>query len=361
MVTCSSRGSTNSPSTVKCAGVGAVLIPCCLEMTSGGLMAAILLIFISDGALGTTTAPTLEGAGFRGSDVGLSLESPGSLFGWDASREGRPLPRWVRGAEDLPPRPDWDSSAAAWWMTSLAEPLAVGESCRQLLWDFAQSSASLISCVVKNARPVRLCEECTPQFQSLWEAFANISKNSGNVSCSKQLLRSDRLQLVLNMNNYLRKIWTDSMCDACLNENKTAPSMDTLTFRKMLNDSLSCFDHYSLKRTALKNNSDVCVKCKVFYNNLTEWYYSLVDKQSLCIDIIDAMNLTQQLWSKTYNCTVPCSDTIPVIAVSTFLLFLPVIFYLSSFLHSEQKKWKLMEPKRLKPCSSTAHIEDRSS
>ncbi|XP_048387246.1 osteopetrosis-associated transmembrane protein 1 [Stegostoma tigrinum] len=324
-------------------------------MTGSGLLCVFLLVFISDGAFGITTAFTPVGAGFRRGDD-LSLESPGPPFGWDVPREGRPMPRWVREAGELPLQPDWDS-AATWWMISPA----VGESCRQLLWDFAQSSASLVSCVVKNARPVRVCEECTSQFHILWEAFANISKNSGNVSCSKQLLRSDRLQLVLNMNNYLEKIWTDSMCDACLNGNKTAPSVDTLTFRKMLSDSLSCFDHYSLKHTALRNNSDLCVKCKGFYNNLTEWYNSMADKQSLCIDIIDAMNLTQQLWSKTYNCIVPCSDTIPVIAVSTFLLFLPVIFYLSSFLHSEQKKWKLMEPKRLKPCSSTAHIEDRSS
>ncbi|XP_048452654.1 osteopetrosis-associated transmembrane protein 1 [Rhincodon typus] len=231
-----------------------------LVMTGGGLLGVILLVFISDGAFGITTASTPEGAGDV-SDDDLSLESPGPPFGWDVPREGRPMPRWVRGANDLPLQPDWDS-AATWWMTSLA----VGESCRQLLWDFAQSSASLVSCVVKNARPVRVCEECTPQFHSLWEAFANISVRSG-----EQV--SHRLKL-------------------------TRPF---------------------------------------------------------------AMNLTQQLWSKTYNCIVPCSDTIPVIAVSTFLLFLPVIFYLSSFLHSEQKKWKLMEPKRLKPCSSTAHIEDRSS
>lgn len=54
------------------------------------------------------------------------------------------------------------------------------------------------------------------------------------------------------------------------------------------------------------------------------------------------MNTTHRLWSKSFNCSVPRAETVPVIAVSSFMLFLPIIFYLSSFLHSEQKKRKLI-------------------
>ncbi|XP_067883265.1 osteopetrosis-associated transmembrane protein 1 isoform X2 [Heterodontus francisci] len=309
-------------------------------MAGAGLLSAILLGLIRHGALSTSAAVgggsvsaalSLEGAGFRRTDD-VSLESP-ALAWWGGTgvyREDGPLPRRVRGASGPP---DW-GSAPAWWMTSgldSAHLLGESETCQQLLQEFAESSAALADCV----------------------------KSSGNVTCSKQLLRSDRLQIVLKMHNYLQKIWIDSLCDACLNGNKTAPSVDTVIFKKMLNDSLNCFDHYSSERPDHGNHSDLCIKCKVSYNNLTKWYNGMANKQRLCIDIVDAMNLTRQLWSKTYNCTVPCSDTIPVIAVSTFLLFLPVIFYLSSFLHSEQKKWKLIEPKRLKPCSSAARIEDQ--
>ncbi|XP_072356058.1 osteopetrosis-associated transmembrane protein 1 isoform X1 [Scyliorhinus torazame] len=321
-------------------------------MSGAGFLGAILLCLLSGGPLG--------GAAFRSSDD-LSPERPGPPpLGRDVYRADGPLPRRVREAGGGPP--DWDSAAAAaWWMTSGADRLDLSESCRQLLRGFARSGAALIGCVARNARPVRVCEECIPQFHSLGEAFSNISENSGNISCSKQLLSSDRLQIVLNMYNYLHSIWTDSVCDACLNSNGTAPSVDTVIFRKMLNDSLNCFDRYS-KYPDHGNRSDLCIKCKTSYNNLTKWYNKMADTQPImCIDIVDAMNLTRQLWSKTYNCTVPCSDTVPVIAVSTFLLFLPVIFYLSTYLHSEQKKMKLMEPKRLKPCSSAAHIEDRSS
>lgn len=81
----------------------------------------------------------------------------------------------------------------------------------------------------------------------------------------------------------------------------------------------------------------------------------------LCIDVEDAMNITRKLWSRTFNCSVPCSDTVPVIAVSVFILFLPVVFYLSSFLHSEQKKRKLILPKRLKSSTSFANIQENSN
>lgn len=81
----------------------------------------------------------------------------------------------------------------------------------------------------------------------------------------------------------------------------------------------------------------------------------------LCIDVEDAMNITRKLWSRTFNCSVPCSDTVPVIAVSVFILFLPIVFYLSSFLHSEQKKRKLILPKRLKSSTSFANIQENSN
>lgn len=54
------------------------------------------------------------------------------------------------------------------------------------------------------------------------------------------------------------------------------------------------------------------------------------------------MNVTRRLWSKTFNCSLKREENVPVIAVSSFMLFLPIIFYLSNYLHSEQKKRKLI-------------------
>ncbi|XP_051881401.1 osteopetrosis-associated transmembrane protein 1 [Pristis pectinata] len=306
-----------------------------------------------------------EGALSLSSSVGLQPDF--SWHGHDAAAAAAPAP-WLGGVDgpltlvgvrEARSPPDWEGTAG-WWMSfvpdgsQLSEEQAVSQRCRQLLAEFGDSCKALVGCAVKNARPVRICEKCLSLFHDFWDAFANISKDSGNVSCSTQLLRSDRLQIVLKTQKFLQQLWTGSQCDACLNENKTALSTDTVIFKKLLNDTLTCFEQHSLKHPVHSNHSDLCIKCKVSYNNLTEYYGRMETNKNLCIDIIDEMNLTRQLWSKTYNCTIRDSDIVPVIAVSTFLLFLPVIFYLSSFLHSEQKKLKLIEPKRLKHSSSNS-------
>ncbi|XP_069739673.1 osteopetrosis-associated transmembrane protein 1 isoform X2 [Narcine bancroftii] len=218
-------------------------------------------------------------------DNAASAQSRSSVWWGDV-----PGPLRVREARS---RADWDS-AGGWWGASLADGLegrAVSQTCRQLLLEFGDRGAALVGCALKNARPVQVCERCLSDFHSFWDAFANLSKNSGNDSCSTQLLTSDSLQIVLKIRNFLQLIWIKSQCDACLNENKTAPSMDTLNFKKLLNDSLNCFEQHS-RHPVYKNYSDLCIKCKASYNNLTEHYSRMEKNENLCIDIIDALSST---------------------------------------------------------------------
>lgn len=51
--------------------------------------------------------------------------------------------------------------------------------CRELLMDFANSSAELTGCMVRSARPVRLCQTCYPLFQQVASKMDNISRNVG--------------------------------------------------------------------------------------------------------------------------------------------------------------------------------------
>ncbi|XP_059838974.1 osteopetrosis-associated transmembrane protein 1 [Hypanus sabinus] len=309
-------------------------------MSGAVLLSGCLLAVLGDGALGFSSSAGLQPDFIRRGDGSHQAAAWGGVGG--PLREG--------------------GSPAGWWMASalldseLLVDGAVNPRCRQLLNEFGESCSTLLSCLVKNARPVRVCERCFSHFNNFSDVYDKIAKDSGNVSCTAQLLRSDRLQIVLNTQKSLRTIWTDAQCDDCLNENKTALSTDTVIFKKLLSDSLSCFEQHFSKHPVHSNHSEVCIKCHSSYKNLTEYYDRMKNKGKLCIDTDDAMNLTRQLWSKTYNCTVHCRDMVSVIAISTFLLFLPVIFYLSSFLHSEQKKLKLIEPKRLKHSSSNTSM-----
>uniref|UniRef100_A0A8C2EK05 Osteoclastogenesis associated transmembrane protein 1 n=1 Tax=Cyprinus carpio TaxID=7962 RepID=A0A8C2EK05_CYPCA len=137
----------------------------------------------------------------------------------------------------------------------------------------------------------------------------------------------------------LDEIWTSAECKQCLIEDQDALSNDTLYYVATLNQSLSCFEQY------LRNHTELCKGCKTSYRRLNEVYGTMERNQMLCIDLEDATNMTQPLWSKNFSCLLPREETVPVITVSSFMLFLPVIFYLSSFLHSEQKKHKFIHRK----------------
>uniref|UniRef100_A0A3Q1LUZ5 Osteoclastosis associated transmembrane protein 1 n=1 Tax=Bos taurus TaxID=9913 RepID=A0A3Q1LUZ5_BOVIN len=195
--------------------------------------------------------------------------------------------------------------------------------CRELLLDFANSSAELTGCLVRGARPVRLCQTCYPLFQQVANKMDNISRAVGNSSeshsCARSLLMADRMQIVVILSEFFNSTWQKANCANCLTNKSEELSNSTVYFLNQFNHTLTCFE-----------------------NNLQ-------------------MNITRKLWSRTFNCSVLCRDTVPVIAVSVFILFLPVVFYLSSFLHSEQKKRKLILPKRLKSSTSFANIQENSN
>ncbi|XP_006840015.1 PREDICTED: osteopetrosis-associated transmembrane protein 1 [Chrysochloris asiatica] len=251
--------------------------------------------------------------------------------------------------------------------------------CRELLLDFANSSAELTGCLVRSARPVRFCQTCYPLFQQVVNKMDNISRSVRNTSeshnCARSLLMVDRVQIVVILSEFFNSTWQKANCANCLTNNSQELSNSTVYFLSLFNQTLTCFENnlqessHSLLQP--KNYSEVCKNCREAYKTLSSLYNEMQKSKEaenkadprthLCIDVEDAMNITRKLWSRTFNCSVLCSDTVPVIAVSVFILFLPVVFYLSSFLHSEQKKRKLILPKRLKSSTSFVNIHENSN
>lgn len=250
------------------------------------------------------------------------------------------------------------STLGSFYSLSLSSlfPEDLNEYCIELLSIYRQRYVTYANCLVTYARPVKICQNCYTDFNSLADIYKNISSDHpgpGNVSCHDSLMRSDRLMLLYALFNQLDEIWRSAACKQCLTKEQEALSNDTVYFMATLNQSLSCFEQYQ------KNHSELCKDCKASYKKLKALYGRMDKNQTLCIDLEDAMNITQQLWSKNFSCLLPREETVPVIAVSSFMLFLPIIFYLSSFLHSEQKKRKLIHPKRAKSSNSLMNIQDK--
>eukprot|EP00066_Takifugu_rubripes_P006853 XP_003971934.2 PREDICTED: osteopetrosis-associated transmembrane protein 1 [Takifugu rubripes] len=251
-----------------------------------------------------------------------------------------------------------DSVLALNLLSLLPEDQEISVYCRNLLGIFGQRYVASIDCFVPAARPVKVCQNCFSAYGSLGDIYVNISDKTGpgNESCKEILLHSDRLMLLDLLHNSLSDIWTQSNCDRCITTGYRSLTNDTLVFLATLNQTLTCFE-----KNQQDNQTELCKSCKGIYGELNKLYNRLDKSQAVCIDMEDSMNTTHRLWSTSFNCSVPRAETVPVIAVSSFMLFLPVIFYLSSFLHSEQKKRKLIHPKRAKSYNTLMNIQDKLS
>uniref|UniRef100_A0A3Q1ET04 Osteoclastogenesis associated transmembrane protein 1 n=1 Tax=Acanthochromis polyacanthus TaxID=80966 RepID=A0A3Q1ET04_9TELE len=256
-------------------------------------------------------------------------------------------------------KPFADSVFSLNLLSSFPEDLEISDYCVELLNIFGQRYVDYVKCLVPAARPVKVCQNCFSTYGILVDTYQNISSDQmgpGNVSCRDSLLRSDRLMLVYQLYSNLEDLWEKSNCDHCITATFQSLTNTTLYFMTVLNQTITCFDQYKER-----NHTELCKNCKNTYRGLNELYGRMEKNHTLCIDIEDAMNMTRKLWSKNFNCSFPREETVAVIAVSSFMLFLPIIFYLSSFLHSEQKKRKLIHPKRAKSYNSLMNIQDKLS
>ncbi|OWK01447.1 OSTM1, partial [Cervus elaphus hippelaphus] len=88
--------------------------------------------------------------------------------------------------------------------------------CRELLLDFGNSSAELTGCLVRGARPVRVCQTCYPLFQQVANKMDNISRAVGNSSeshsCARSLLMADRMQIVVILSEFFNSTWQKANC-----------------------------------------------------------------------------------------------------------------------------------------------------
>lgn len=255
-------------------------------------------------------------------------------------------------------KPAVDSVFPLSLLSSFPEDQEVSEYCTELLHIFGQRYVELVRCLVPAARPVKVCQGCFVSYGRVVDIYKNISSEvgPGNESCSESLIRGDRLMLVYEMYSNLEDLWVKANCQHCLGQTSPGLTNETVAFMAALNQTITCFDKFRQG-----NHTELCKNCTSAYKNLSWLYNGLEKKNILCIDIEDAMNVTRKLWSKTFNCSFPREETVPVIAVSSFMLFLPIIFYLSSYLHSEQKKRKIIHPRRAKSSNSLMNIQDKQS
>ncbi|XP_029451166.1 osteopetrosis-associated transmembrane protein 1 isoform X2 [Rhinatrema bivittatum] len=184
----------------------------------------------------------------------------------------------------------------------LPEQPDLDPACQQLLGEVANGTAALSQCLVRFARPARLCRDCRPEYQQLSRQVTDIALALGNTSesgsCARNLLQSDRIQLILSFTTFFNNTWKDSKCEQCFQSDGGQMLNSTVTFLALFDALMVCFEQNIQGQTIIPlqpgNYSQVCRNCSNSYRKLNALYSQLEEEHALCIDLEDAGCKTQE-------------------------------------------------------------------
>ena len=83
--------------------------------------------------------------------------------------------------------------------------------CACFLRFFANATQHFNWCIVKHARPLRMCEKCTEQYSRLLERNP-VNFNSSR--CVDELIRSERFQVVMKVYDFQTGLWESAHCES---------------------------------------------------------------------------------------------------------------------------------------------------
>ncbi|KAL0267882.1 UNVERIFIED_CONTAM: hypothetical protein PYX00_010028 [Menopon gallinae] len=228
--------------------------------------------------------------------------------------------------------------------------------CTFLLQNFASASAEFMFCSISNARPIQMCTLCVDSYSGVVEGHSNIFRveESENKTCRDELINLDRLAIIEAGYSYIRDLWLKANCKNCFlpNPNTTTPfqlSNETKEFQRLHLELKKCLDA-NYNESTREYNREVCKICSSKYSDMNTFYGNLKKDLNdlLCMDIVDSMNVTQNLWSDRLH----CGETImflewQLITYTTVVLIIPIVFYLCAWRFTKTKPSDVSHQKRL--------------
>lgn len=252
------------------------------------------------------------------------------------------------------------ASSAAWTLLlfGVLSTVAVGiddnSTCFHQLTDYASKIADLVRCSAFNARPFTMCENCIETYVNSSVTYDHMMKtvDYDGTSCRDELINSDKVQVIRQLQAAVSSIWDESHCSNCFADGFADEDLafhelsnSTLTFNALINETFSCIDR-NINATVVDN---VCVKCSANYKDLNKLYntMSTTSADGLCMDTVDKMNLTRMIWSNQLRC-VHHKNTAWAVVLSTVVIgVLPIAFYVFVFLQADRQEHCVIPQKRL--------------
>ena len=224
---------------------------------------------------------------------------------------------------------------------SSANHLGEASDCWVLVQTFSNTSSQFTMCATRNAKPILLCHHCVREFLTVRAAYRAIESNHlKGVNCKKLLDGKDRLQILTHTWANIggkHGLWTKGYCDACYTQPLNKHSRlrkQTADFQKLAAKVEICFrDNPNPGNQS--HPAGACAACRDQYSILNSFYKENFPSQphidGVCIDTLDTLNRTQKLWgTDRYYCNRKIHNDDLVIVVAFFILFSPLMFYLTA-------------------------------
>ncbi|CAG0898289.1 unnamed protein product [Darwinula stevensoni] len=238
--------------------------------------------------------------------------------------------------------------------------------CEDLLKYFSHAVSEFTHCAVRFARPIHLCEKCVQQYLNVSQAHHAIimeqDENSGE-GCISELLNADRIQIVETSFQFTMNLWEKAACDNCFEKYGNG----TLT-TDLNNVTKSFMAQYKKMLACLQNQTEVlgvhgigpdtwsgktrnvtCDRCQDSYRALNYIYADVlgdIDADHICMDIVDAMNMTRMVWSQNLKCTQRNVTAEAPFIVVTCMCILPPLFYLLAWCLPQHQRGPIIRQKR---------------
>jgi len=231
--------------------------------------------------------------------------------------------------------------------------------CKEILDRLARSSSVFTSCMLEKSQPwFSSCLSCAQHYQQMQSIYSQLQSSPGNqsVSCYDVFFYGAKINLLEEVYLNAVGVWKKPYCLACFE--KPTDSNGELTLKNTTLKFFDRFDTYATCRNRYeKNASQLCQECRPAYERTKKLVTKRFESglESTCIDVTDTWNKTQREWSVRFGCHIPATDTFLLGAFTSFILLLPLIFYLSVYLNSEHKRQTFDKMKR---ASTSAVMSD---
>lgn len=231
--------------------------------------------------------------------------------------------------------------------------------CKEILDDLANSSSALTACMLEKSLPWFMsCRKCVHHFQQMQSVYSRLERSDldKNVSCRDVFFYGAKINLVEEVYEDALRVWQLPDCAACFQEKTDVNGEWKL--KNITGEFFRRFAEYANCREGhFPNATDLCRECRPPYEK-TKRFFSThfeLSQKSICMDVSDTWNKTQREWSVRFHCHVSARDLFLLGTFTSFVLVLPVIFYLSIYLNSETQRQSFA---RMKRASESAVLSD---